>query len=344
MTKEGEFWDVDEKAFDEAFQEKQTKEVVEAEVVEEPKEEKKEKKITDIPFAKPTKPKYTKEQIDRNKEILLGIGFYKKEGGSEDKEQYIAKEGQITVGRTFSKDNPAGKFWAMKDGDLPAKEKFVTTTALKELKIVKAFYAVRDKGEDIAKFKPKQKSGVPAKAKGEITREIGTMTHQARGGYYSVRGHEEPDAWMVQQWGNQAGIRVTIIEADQHQDQAKVVVRAEKNGQWIDAVVIHEFATSKDVIALEVIENMERYGKSPIEGYEEDGRPVLSAEAKYRIYKQYIRFKNFAIRDATTKATRIAILKLMNREWRDPEEIEAEVAEVRSVNERAPIGDPKFHN
>ena len=336
MTKEGEFWD-DEKAFDEAFQEKQTKEVVEAEVVEEPKEEKKEKKITDIPFAKPTKPKYTKEQIERNKEILLGIGFYKKEGGSEDRVQYIAKEGQITVGRTFSKDYPEGKFWAMKDGDLPAKEKFVSATALKELEIVQAFYAVRDKGEDIEKFKPAQppaKRTGAAPAKHEVAREIGTLTHQARGGYYSVRGHEEPDAWMVQQWGNQAGFSVSILEAEQDTKQAKVIVRAQKNGQFVDAVVIHDFETSKDVIALEVIENMERYGKEAITDYEDDGRPVLSAEAKYRIYKQYIRFKNFAIRDATTKATRIAILKLMNRDWRDPEEIAAEEAEVRSVNEK----------
>lgn len=282
------------------------------------------------------KVEHTSDEIDRNKDILLGLGFYKKANGG-DKEQFVTKEGDITVGRTFSKDYKSGKFWAMHEGDLPANEKFLKDLEVKQLKIVQAFYAVRDKGEDISKYAPaepqrnQRQSLTPSSG---VTREIGVVTHKAKGGYYRVRGHDEPDAWLVAQWANDAGISVEIVTAEQTPTEAKVIVRAKKDGQYVDAVVIHEFTTTMEVVAFETIDNMQRNNKNPIVGYEEDGKPILSDEAKYDIYKRYIKFKNFAIRDATTKASRIAILKLMNRDWREPEEIEAETAEVRSVNER----------
>ena len=281
------------------------------------------------------KVEHTAEEIDRNKDILLGLGFYKKATGGE-REQFITKEGDLTVGRTFSKDYPTGKFWAMHEGDLPANEKFLKDAEVKQLKIVQAFYAVRDEGESISKYAPAEpqrnsrQSLTPTRG---VTREIGVITHKAKGGYYRVRGHDEPDAWLVAQWANDAGISVEIVTAEQTPTEAKVIIRAKKDGQYVDAVVIHEFTTTKDVVAFETIDNMQRNNKNPIVGYEEDGKPILSDEAKYDIYKRYIKFKNFSIRDATTKASRIAILKLMNRDWRDPEEIEAEAAEVRSVNE-----------
>ncbi len=286
------------------------------------------------------KKQHTTDEIERNKTILLQLGLYKKQNGP-DKEQFIMKGADITIGRTFSEGYPTGKFWAMREGDLPAAEKFLKDREVKELKIVQAFYDVRDKGGDIKKYMPedpqKQKqqkqqrqSLTPTRG---ITREIGVVTHKAKGGYYRVRGHDEPDAWLVQQWANDAGICIEIVTAEQTPTEAKVILRAKKDGQYVDAVVIHEFSTTKDVVAFETIDNMRRNHKNPIVGYEEDGKPILSDEAKYDIYKRYIKFKNFSIRDATTKASRIAILKLMNKEWREVDEIEAEAAEVRSVNE-----------
>jgi len=279
------------------------------------------------------KVEHTQDEIERNKDILLGLGFYKKANGG-DKVQYITKEGDITIGRTFSNDYPAGKNWAMREGDLPANEKFLKDAEVKKLKVVQAFYDVRDKGGDISKYAPTEPKNTIAKhGTRQVTREIGVKSHVAKGGYYRVRGHEEPDAWMVQQWANGEGISTEVVTAEQTATEAKVVVRAIKNGQYVDAVVIHEFTTTREVVTFETIDNMRKEQKNPIVGYEDDGKPILSDEAKYRIYKNYIKFKNFAIRDATTKAGRIAILKLMNRDWRDPEEIEAETAEVRSVNE-----------
>lgn len=327
-----EFWDkVDSKAVDTSkVASTAANEAIDVEVVDMSKE-----KQQDIPFAKPPKKSHTTEEIERNKDILLGLGFHRKANGG-DKEQYITKEGDITVGRTFSKDYPAGKNWAMREGDLPANEKFLKDPEVKKRKIVQAFYAVRDKGEDITKYAPKEplKNAIAKPGARAVTREIGVRSHVAKGGFYRVRGHDEPDAWMVQQWANNAGISVEIITAEQTETKAKVVVSAVKDGQYVDAVVIHEFGTTKEVVAFETIDNMQRSNKNPIIGYEEDGKPILSDEAKYDIYKRYIKFKNFSIRDATTKASRIATLKLLNREWRDPEELESEASEVRSVNDR----------
>jgi len=42
----------------------------------------------------------------------------------------------------------------MREGDLPANEKFLKEPEVKKLKIVQAFYDVRDKGEDISKYAP----------------------------------------------------------------------------------------------------------------------------------------------------------------------------------------------
>ena len=290
-------------------------------------------KITDVPFVKKEIEAAPKaDDAERYKKILVDLGFHKKQNG-DDKVQYVKKEGEIVIGRTFSEKTPTGMFWALENN------KFLDPPVVKELKIVRAFYAIREGNKTIEDVMnelgiKKEKEIVPYDKGGAIDRKIGTIKLEKKGGYYKVRGHDEADAWLVQQWGNEMGFSTKIITAEQDEKGVKVVVRAEKEGQFVDAVVIHDFKTSSEVIAFETIENMEKEHKKAIEGYEEDGRPILVPEAKYRIYKRFIKFKNFAARDAATKAGRIATLKIMNRDWREAEEIEAEVAEVRSVNER----------
>ncbi|RLC81045.1 MAG: hypothetical protein DRI61_04465, partial [Chloroflexi bacterium] len=75
-----------------------------------------------------------------------------------------------------------------------------------------------------------------------------------------------------------------------------------------------------------------REGKKPIEGWDDEGRPILSPEAKRKIYERFLRFRMFAVRDAITKAARRAQLKIMNKEWREEPEIEEEEREVKIVH------------
>lgn len=290
-------------------------------------------KITDVPFEKKEIKEAPKaeDKAERYKKILVDLGFHKKQNG-DDKAQYVKKEGEIVIGRTFTEKLPTGKFWALENN------KFLNEPEVKKLKIVRAFYAIRDGNKTIEEVVKElgikeDKAVVPFGKGGAIERKIGTIKWEKKGGFYPVRGHNEADAWLVQQWGNEMGFSTKIITAEQDDKGVKVIVRAEKDEQFVDAVVIHNFKTSSEVIAFETIENMEKEHKKAIEGYDDDGRPILVPEAKYRIYKRFIKFKNFAARDAATKAGRIATLKIMNRDWREVEEIEAEAAEVRAVNE-----------
>jgi hypothetical protein len=280
----------------------------------------------------------TEAKIERYKRILTDLGFDMKEG-EDGKIQYTIRNGGLSVGRTFTAINPSGKFWARYNGN------FLDMPEVKKLEIVQAFYDLRDGkklaeavkqgiglNQEVGLVSQKKSELIKQKTSKSIKREIGEIPLTKRGGYYQVAGHKEPDAALVQQYANDAGVDLKIISVEQDEISAKVVIRAMLNGQTIDAAVIHHFDTSRNVIALEVIESMQRKRMNPIEGYQEDGRPILSQETNYKIYKRYIRFKNFPLRDAVTKACRIASLKILNKEWRDLEEIESETAEVNSVN------------
>lgn len=288
-------------------------------------------KNTDVPTQPEDEEEAKEDKTERYKMILIDLGFRKTENSDDTKEQYIKKDGDITIGRTFTEAQPVGKFWALEGNS------FVETADVKKLDIVQAFYEIRDGKKPIEDVK--KDTGLilgakvaPPQNRPQIKREIGAMKLVKKGGYYQAGGHKEPDAWLVQQWGNEAGVSSKLISIEQGDIQVKAIVRAEMGDQFVEAAVIHHFATTREVIALEIIESMERNHKRPIEGYSEDGRPLLSQETNYRIYKRFLRFKNFAARDAVTKAGRIATLKILNCDWREPEEIEAEIAEVRSVN------------
>jgi len=256
-------------------------------------------------------------QREREQEFLRRSGF--EERKLQDKTQFIKRIENGIIGRTYNDKYPNGRFWGFR-GD---RKNPMTDQELKEIEEIQKFYAFR-KGE-IAMPQP---STVPA-----VRREVQEKTLEIKGGVYKVGGHEEPDAWLVQQWANQAGVSTEIIEATQTTEFAKAIVRARIGEQFVDESVIHVFDIAKEAIALEIVEKMEREGKKPIEDWDDEGKPILSSEARRRIYERFLRFRVFAVRDAITKAARRAQLKIMNKEWREEEEIEAEASEVRMVHE-----------
>jgi len=299
-------------------------------VKEEEKEEKKEEKKKDIveEAVAMTEEEFEAEvkeieneakewQREREQEFLRRSGF--EERKLQDKTQFIKRIENGIIGRTYNDKYPNGRFWGFR-GD---RKNPMTDQELKEIEEIQKFYAFR-KGE-IAMPQP---STVPA-----VRREVQEKTLEIKGGVYKVGGHEEPDAWLVQQWANQAGVSTEVREAIQTDEYAKATVRAYLGTQFVDETVIHFFSVSKELIAFEIISKMQEEGKKAIEGYDEEGRPIFTQEAKYKIYKRYIHFRNFAIRDAISKAARRAQLKIMNKEWREEEEIEAEASEVRMVHE-----------
>jgi hypothetical protein len=143
MEKTGEEWDVQDGEFTEGKNSEIVFEGTEdrRKFLERTEKEKVTPKVTDVPFEKkeikedakaPTKA----EEAKGYKKLLVDLGFHKKQNG-DDKEQYMYKEGNIVIGRTFSEKLPTGKFWALENN------KFLEPDDVKKLKIVQAFYDVR---------------------------------------------------------------------------------------------------------------------------------------------------------------------------------------------------------
>jgi len=257
----------------------------------------------------------TKEwQREREQEFLRRSGF--EERKLQDKTQFLKRIENGVIGRTYNVKYPNGRFWGVDNN-----KNLMTDEELKEIPEIQQFYMFR-KGKI-------QMPEAPAK------KEVQELKFKPKGKFYKVGNHEEPDSGLAQQWGNAAKISLEVRPlTEQTRDYAKAVVRAIlPDGQFIDECVTHVFEISKERIALEEIEMMQKEKKNPIEGFDEEGRPILTPEAKYRIWKRYIRFKDFSIRDAITKAGRRAILKILNCEWREPEEIESEMREAQAVQE-----------
>ena len=204
----------------------------------------------------------------------------------------------------------------------------------------------------------KQENNLPAKkGKGEVLRGIierGTGGVPKKGGYYEVApGKFEPDAFRVQEEANEAKIQSQIVQIEQTDKYCMVVAEAIRpDGVRVPGVVYHDYDTIMAKKIMEMFKKVlsgkqvfwgEKGQRTKIEPFEdpknpfmmsETGKmiPYLSGMGMAKIMDDMLRFRDFSLRDATTKALRIAQLKATNEDWRDIEEKEAEEEEVKSVN------------
>ena len=186
--------------------------------------------------------------------------------------------------------------------------------------------AKRQTGRDIARAKRKEldKDVIPKK-----------------GGYYFAGGEKTPDAWKTQEKANDKKLRTEVIVAEQTYDYAKAIVRAySPNGWYVDDAVIHHFKTIQDLTAwdyykkdLEAVNEHKdpQYFEDIENPFDNEGRPNMTQAGRLALLNKMMRFKNFAVRDAISKAERRAQLKVMNKEWREEDEVMNELDEVRQV-------------
>lgn len=168
-----------------------------------------------------------------------------------------------------------------------------------------------------------------------------------RGGFYKAGNKQVPDAMRTQKEANKKNIPIEIISTEQTEEYAEAVVRAwlPDHSQYTDDVVHHQFSVIRELKALEYLEkqvsgNSIYFRGSPIQMFQDlskpfnkNGDPILTGVGYLKLLTEMARFKNFAIRDAVTKASRRAQLKLLNREWRNKEEIKAEKDEEKMVQD-----------
>lgn len=178
-------------------------------------------------------------------------------------------------------------------------------------------------------------------------KEPTAVKHQVKGKMYSAGSKSEPDAWLAQKWANDRGVSTELVEAEQTKDYVQVITRAinPRTGQYVEDIIRHDFNTIFLKKAIDLVDKSMKYAKSGqkktifIEDLAEpliitesgDMVPNLTPRGKLKLMKEMVNFKNFAIRDATSKSMRRAMLKILNYDWREDEEIDMEQEEVEQV-------------
>jgi len=162
-----------------------------------------------------------------------------------------------------------------------------------------------------------------------------------RGESYKVHGKERPDAAGIQRVSNMKGASIEILKAVQTSEYAEAIVRAHLDGIYVDAAVHHSFDNYRRILILEMINKNPQVldcwnNEMPVikEGSKIKDQSGVEKDAKYSIMHTYFAFVQFALRDAVTKATAAAQAKILNREFRDPVEIQSEQREIDLVNKK----------
>lgn len=134
---------------------------------------------------KPYKDMTKEEQSERNRDILLGIGFMYK----EEKGQFIYKEEDLTIGKTFNDKFPTGsQFWGFKGNNK------LENGDIKKQEIVKQFYAIREGKQEIPEKKEAQQEE-PQEEQKDI----------------AIRPETKPNA-IVQDAQNKADMLYNVVE------------------------------------------------------------------------------------------------------------------------------------
>lgn len=154
-----------------------------------------------------------------------------------------------------------------------------------------------------------------------------------KGKTYTVNKKTEGDTNLYQRLANERGISTQVIERGQSEkDQmAYCTVRAiAPNGQFVESCVYFDYYAIKEAFLFDLID---KNSDKIIQEYDPEGRPILKLEYQKRLFKRFIRWRLFAVRDAESKAARRAQLKILNREWRESEELDFEQFEINTVEQ-----------
>jgi hypothetical protein len=164
---------------------------------------------------------------------------------------------------------------------------------------------------------------------------------------YNVAGKNAPNAFAVSEEANKRGLCTQIIDAGRTENLVwgHVRVTDPKTGQYREDRVSHEKGIFTLLKSWEDANSQARFqkpGQPPLLiGVDEvTNLPRLNPDIKFKglpaplwLTMQVMRSWSMADRDAITKAERRAQLKILNREWRDKDEISLETEEEQAVKE-----------
>lgn len=159
---------------------------------------------------------------------------------------------------------------------------------------------------------------------------------------YRVSGRDEFSAFGVSKLMNAAGLCSKVMQSGVDENAAWAVVRAidPATGHFREDVKTLYKTTFLAMKAMDIAVSQEKKRAGFIKSFDVDGKPVINPErtvggtpAPIWLAQQLIRAWNSADGVAATGAERRAALKMMNREWRDEDEIAMEKAEADAIQE-----------
>ena len=161
---------------------------------------------------------------------------------------------------------------------------------------------------------------------------------------YNVAGKQAPNAFAASEEANRRGLCTQIVDSGRTKDLVwgQVRVLDPKTQQYREDRVSHERETFMLLKAWEDANSQARYFKDTplIIGIQENNMPQLDPDLRIKgkpaplwLTLEVMRAWSFADRDAITKAERRAQLKILNREWREDDEINLELDEEKAVQE-----------
>lgn len=194
------------------------------------------------------------------------------------------------------------------------------------------------------------------KQKGSIGLHEKAIGDYIYGEFYNINNKKTPDSRIIQSISNKLSIKTEIVEATQTEEYAKVIAKATHKTNSSEGVVIHHFNTVRDDKIVSMYEReqdlFKEYSSRPM-NKEKQYKPIyfldidqpfvlsekgnmlpnLTIKGQLKIVKDMVRFKTFAVRDATTKAMNIAQRKILNQDWREQEEVQMEESDIKKVND-----------
>lgn len=206
-----------------------------------------------------------------------------------------------------------------------------------------------DESEEIAQVEPKppvkpaaRVNNTPAKRQKSEAREQWDEYAAKKGETYTISGREELSAFGVSKLMNAAGLCSQVIKTWVDDECAGAVVRVidPATGSYREDSKILTKTTFLAMKAMDLAVSQEKKRAGFIMSFDDDGRPQLNPNrtlggtpAPIWMAQQLIRTWNSADGVAVTGAERRAALKMLNKEWRDDDEVATEKAEADAIQE-----------
>ena len=179
---------------------------------------------------------------------------------------------------------------------------------------------------------------MPTEAEFQTAKVARILTNQ--GSIYKVGGKETPDSAAVSSYAVGKGVSTETVILEQTSEYARATVRAHKGSRYTDGSVLIRRDAILEKVLIDLAEKNPKWIIGWSNGLPEfdlnqqvfigDKSKILGLHIAGVVADKWM----FASRDCETKAGRRAQIKMLGADWREDDEVESEVEEMKTVAKR----------